>query len=64
MVNRQAIRSVVVEDVESLAPVVDQRCVDQRLTPKSSNVAKDVNVMVVLSVDTKCASKFVMESHR
>jgi hypothetical protein len=64
MVNHQAIRSVVAADEESLVPVADQFCVGQRWMQKSSNVAKDVNAMAVLWVDTKCASRFVMESLR
>jgi coenzyme F420-reducing hydrogenase beta subunit len=62
MASRQATRSVVAAAEGNLGPVVALRCVVQRLMQKSSNVAKDVNAMVVLLVGTKCAYKFVMES--
>jgi len=64
MVNHLATRSVVVVVEESLAPVVAQHCVVQRLMQKSSNVAKDVSATVVRSVGTKCVYKFAMVSLR
>jgi hypothetical protein len=61
MANHLAIKSVVVAVVENHGPVADPCCAGQRLTQKSSSGAKDESAMVVRSVDTKCAYKFVME---
>jgi hypothetical protein len=62
MVNRLAIRSVVVAAVENLVLEAAQRCADQRLMLKSLNVAKGVSAMVAQSVGTRCVYKFVTES--
>jgi hypothetical protein len=61
MTNHLAIKSVVVAVVGSRGLAAGRCCADQRLMQKSSSVEKDVNAMVVPSVDIKCAYKFVME---